>query len=102
MWSVDLKRNTVLNKNRISKLNLNKQHKPVKILFDFDVYFVWNSSVSNNGMSETDFVRQWKWSKDRLFDVCILNLIQFCNFDFYTLRHISVCSESCLYDILKR
>ena len=36
----------------------------------------------------------------RLVDVCILRLLQFCNFDMYILRHFSACSESCLYEKL--
>ena len=34
------------------------------------------------------------------FDVSILSLLQFYIFGVY-FRHFSVCSESCLYDILK-
>ena len=41
IWSVGLKGNTILKKNRISKLDLNehleKGNRPVKIVFDFDV-----------------------------------------------------------------
>ena len=59
-----------------------------------------------NAMSETVFCKavEVKWIIPeiiRLFDVCILSLLQFYSFYVYILRHSNVCSESCLYDILK-
>ena len=60
--------NTILNKNRNSNLDLNKQpcqkKQACENCFRFRCLFSGRAAPQINGTPEIGFVRQWKWLKD--------------------------------------
>ena len=79
----------------------------MKIVFDFYVYFLGQQRLKLIECQKQFLKKPWKWLKDisgnnQAVWYLYTKFVIICNFDLNILQQFSICSESCLCDILKR